>query len=826
MVNGFFDKSTELLVSDSGLDITQILSLDALPLGGRISKCYDNWQRIVSNDWVLSVVREGYKIPLKCKPVQKSVPKNPKPKGPAAFEILVKEANDLKLKNAVTVVEHCPDEYVSSYFAVPKPHRDNQFRPILNLKYFNNFVKKYKFSMESLKSVKEWIRPGYFCTSLDIKDAFLHISINPSSRKFLRFNWLGELLEWCSLVFGLTSSPRVITKVLKPVMSFIRTRFGILVTIYIDDLLIQSISFEKCVHDTQVVILILLSLGWSVKWEKCSLIPSRQFVHLGFLFDTEAMSLTCPEDKVERIRNTCMKILSAGSSTVLGLEKLLGTLESVRPAVPLAALNLRSLQKQLLLAKKFDRIASKVITISKESSLELSWWIKKFPINCTAPIRELQPTVQIYSDANLLMGGSHCSRGKFLQRAWSKEELSQDLHINLLEIRAAREALALAEPGDLVRLHIDSRTAASYIRRQGGTKSSLLSAEACQLWREAVSKSDNLDPTLALDIGQCNGRLLISPRNESVGVHVITLNPQYRVSNLPIVSDVGRVCQQGDTPAPKVHELVPRPGGSGQGCHDAQMGRCVISFSPSANVIEDPPEDQTGRDQSCDDTANVANIPLVEPHDRNAGGAAPPPAVLQDHRVHDRPNEDLAVPGPSRGSPSKSSALSPDNDLQSFLSNHLSKGTNKGYQSSFSRFEKFCQTVGACSLSCPPHVIANYLKYMYDAGNSYSTVNHTRSAISKYHHGYNGSPAGQDQTVCQALRAVFRLRPPLPKYMRTFDASVVLCYLKSLGPNQNLSFKDLTFKALFLLTCATISRMSSAANLGREFLVFKVGFIF
>ena len=272
-------------------------------------------------------------------------------------------------------------------------------------------------------------------------------------------------------------------------MSFIRTRFGILVTIYIDDLLIQSISFEKCVHDTQVVILILLSLGWSVKWEKCSLIPSRQFVHLGFLFDTEAMSLTCPEDKVERIRNTCMKILSAGSSTVLGLEKLLGTLESVRPAVPLAALHFRSLQKQLLLAKKFDRIASKVITISKESSLELSWWIKKFPINCTAPIRELQPTVQIYSDANLLMGGSHCSRGKFLQRAWSKEELSQDLHINLLEIRAAREALALAEPGDLVRLHIDSRTAASYIRRQGGTKSSLLSAEACQLWREAVSKN-------------------------------------------------------------------------------------------------------------------------------------------------------------------------------------------------------------------------------------------------------------------------------------------------------------------------------------------------
>ena len=486
--NGFFSKSTELLVSDSGLDISRILDLDALPLGGRISKCFENWERIVSNEWVLSVVREGYKIPLKSKPFQKAVPKNPKPKGLAAFDVLVKEAIDLKLKGAVTVVEHCQEEYVSSYFAVPKPHRENQFRPILNLKYFNDFVKKYSFNMESLKSVKDWIRPGYFCASLDIKDAFLHISIHKSSRKYLRFNWLGELLEWCSLVFGLTSSPRVITKVLKPVISFIRTHFGILISIYIDDILIQSISFEKCIRDTQVVILVLLCLGWSVKWEKCSLIPSQKFVHLGFLFDTEAMSLTCPVDKVERIKKMCYEILVSGSSTVLGLEKLLGTLESVRPAVPLAVLHFRCLQKQLLLSKKSDRIASKVIFISKESSQELSWWIEELLLNCTAPIREPEPTVQIYSDANLLMGGSHCTRGRFHQRAWSQEELSQDLHINLLEIRAAREALVLAEPGDLVRLHIDSRTAASYIRRQGGTKSSLLSAEACQLWREAVSR--------------------------------------------------------------------------------------------------------------------------------------------------------------------------------------------------------------------------------------------------------------------------------------------------------------------------------------------------
>ena len=78
------------------------------------------------------------------------------------------------------------------------------------------------------------------------------------------------------------------------------------------------------------------------------------------------------------------------------------------------------------------------------------------------------------------MGGSHNSRGQFIQRAWTKDELQTEPHINLLELRAAREGVAsLALPNDKVRLHIDNKSACSYIRRQGGTESYTLSQEAC-----------------------------------------------------------------------------------------------------------------------------------------------------------------------------------------------------------------------------------------------------------------------------------------------------------------------------------------------------------
>ena len=52
--------------------------------------------------------------------------------------------------------------------------------------------------------------------------------------------------------------------------------------------------------------------------------------------------------------------------------------------------------------------------------------------------------------------------------------------------------MALSKPGDRVRLHIDNKTAAAYIRCQGGTKSNVLSQEALLLWDQAVAEDITL----------------------------------------------------------------------------------------------------------------------------------------------------------------------------------------------------------------------------------------------------------------------------------------------------------------------------------------------
>lgn len=489
--SSFISPMAVLMVTTLGLTVDNIPALESEPIGGRIRKCLDNWKIVCSNNWVIKVIEDGYKIPLKSQPHQRSVPQNPQVSA-SAFDVLVQEAESLKAKCAVIPVHSCEGQYISTYFAVPKPRRIDAWRPILNLKYFNRHVSKYKFQMETLSKVRDWIQPGAYCVGLDIRDAFLHIPMSKDSKKYLRFQWLGEILEWQVLVFGLTCSPRVITKVIKPVIAFLRNTWNILISIYIDDILIQNVSAKECSFHTQLVTLIFMCLGWSFKWEKCSpnLKPRQKFTHLGFDFDTRSMLISVPADKVLKAQTLCSSISNFGKASVHTLEKLIGTLESLKPATPLATLHFRSLQSQLLEAKSAIRNPEKIVFLSQDSMVELKWWISPegFAANSSASIREREPTIQIWSDANLSGGGSHSSRGDYTQRKWTPEELLSSHHINFLEIRAAKESLSLAEPGDRVRLFIDSRTAAAYIRRQGGTRSAELSAEACALWRLAMSR--------------------------------------------------------------------------------------------------------------------------------------------------------------------------------------------------------------------------------------------------------------------------------------------------------------------------------------------------
>ena len=144
----------------------------------------------------------------------------------------------------------------------------------------------------------------------------------------------------------------------------------------------------------------------------------------------------------------------------------------------------------------------------------------------------------------------------------------------------------------------------------------------------------------------------------------------------------------------------------------------------------------------------------------------------------------------------------------------MATDTSSGYTYSYKRFTKFCLLFGVDPISCPPSIVVKYIRKMYNAGAAYMTVNHHRSAISKFHQGFDGQTVGSHELVRKAMRSVFRLRPPLPKYKCTFDIVPVLQYISELPANNLLSLKLLTKKTLLSTIYDSLSRVSSISRLG------------
>ena len=96
------------------------------------------------------------------------------------------------------------------------------FRPIVNLKPLNRFVKYEHFKMENLETVRFLVRKGDWFVKLDLKDAYLTVPIQNSQKKYLRFKWNGRIFQFKCMAFGLVPAPRIFTKLLKVFVAFLR----------------------------------------------------------------------------------------------------------------------------------------------------------------------------------------------------------------------------------------------------------------------------------------------------------------------------------------------------------------------------------------------------------------------------------------------------------------------------------------------------------------------------------------------------------------------------------------------------------------------------
>ena len=112
--------------------------------------------------------------------------------------------------------------------------------------------------------------------------------------------------------------------------------------------------------------------------------------------------------------------------------------------------------------------------------------------------------------------------------------------------------------------------------------------------------------------------------------------------------------------------------------------------------------------------------------------------------------------------------------------------------------------------------ILDFLASLVESGLSYSAINSARSALSAIGLVQDGFSVGSHPLVIRLLKGAYNMKPPQSRYSETWDASLVLAYLKTLTPDDELSLKVLTLKLVMLIALVLASRCHSLHLLSIE----------
>ena len=453
----------------------------------RLPHFHSAWLKVTSNKFILRIVKYGYKLQFSSFPFQHSF--SPRNFSSYSLPITKAKVTELLFEGALIVVSPSEDQFLSHIFPVPK-RTPGEFRIIFDLSILNQFIRKLTFRMDSYGSIMALISRGDFFISIDLTDAYHAIAIHPLFRKFLTFIFLGVYYQYTCLPQGLTSSPRIFTKVMKAVLTYLRS-FAIKIAAWLDDFIMAAASAELVKSQADFTIKTFQELGFVPNLAKSQLVPVQRIQHVGLCWDSVAFTVSVPEDKILAVQDKCHTALSSKVS-IRFLASILGSLEFFRWGCPIAALHYRGLQRNINFFLSQNLSYSFKVYISEEARSDLDWWTS---CGSTIPPRSLSPfsaDITLFSDASNSGWGAWSPDGS-VSGKWSDDE--SGLHINILELLAvlyAFQSLFRTTYSCSILVKTDNSTVVAYINKQGGTTCKKLCDLALSLWKFCVDRNITL----------------------------------------------------------------------------------------------------------------------------------------------------------------------------------------------------------------------------------------------------------------------------------------------------------------------------------------------
>ena len=100
--------------------------------------------------------------------------------------------------------------------------KGNKFRLVIDLRHVNNFLVRFKFKYEDLRSLSQVLEEGHWVFTWDLRSGYHHVDICVEHQTYLGFSWrfngVPRYYTFAVLPFGLSSACFCFTKLLRPLV--------------------------------------------------------------------------------------------------------------------------------------------------------------------------------------------------------------------------------------------------------------------------------------------------------------------------------------------------------------------------------------------------------------------------------------------------------------------------------------------------------------------------------------------------------------------------------------------------------------------------------
>ena len=257
-------------------------------------------------------------------------------------------------------------------------------RLIFDLRSLNEYMAKFPFRLETLADLPALACGCRYASKLDLQSAYWQYPVDEALSRALGTSCRelpGRLLRWSCLPFGLSVAPFAFASLTH---AFVRAwrECGIVVTAYLDDILILARTLDEHMWAVSVVVEDLIAAGLRISPSKAFIAPYTRLDYLGLTVDLLAEAFVVPAAYSSKVRADARSIIDAieayggrpvDAEVTVGtprIQRLLGRIAFLGLAVPWLSCFRAHLTRLIAGSPPPARVV-----IDDGSKEELEWWL-------------------------------------------------------------------------------------------------------------------------------------------------------------------------------------------------------------------------------------------------------------------------------------------------------------------------------------------------------------------------------------------------------------------------------------------------------------------